>query len=303
MRKREDYCGLFPAFYAGYDSRGEVSPSAVRSLTRYLIKKGIKGTYVCGSSGECIYQSVAERKKTLEAVMEEAQGSPLVIAHVAANNTRDSIELAAHAQSLGVDAIAAIPPIYFHLSDSAIADYWNAISSAAPDTPFLIYHIPALAGVSLSLPLLRTMRENPRLFGVKCSSPLPQDILQFKNTAGQNLVVYNGTDEQYAAGFAMGADGGIGGTYAVMPELFIRLDSLLKAGNIPAAVSLQRKIDDVISLICGGRSNLYAVMKEVLLRRDGIDLGGVRAPLPALFPEDSERVNQVISLIQKFIGE
>jgi len=303
MRKRDDYCGLFPAFYAGYDSRGEVSSAAVRALTRYLIQKGIKGTYVCGSSGECIYQSVSERKKTLEAVMEEARGSLLVIAHVACNNTRDSAELAAHAQSLGVDAIAAIPPIYFHLSDSAIADYWNAISDAAPDTPFVIYHIPSLAGVSLSAPLLRKMRENPRLLGVKCSSPLPQDIRLFKDTAGEDLVVYNGTDEQYAAGFAMGADGGIGGTYAVMPELFIRLDSLLKKGDLPAAVSLQKNIDRIISLICGGKSNLYAVMKEVLRRRDGIDLGGVRAPLPALFPEDSSRVDQVIALIQKVIEE
>ena len=45
-----------------------------------------------------------------------------VIAHVAANNTKDSCELAKHAEALGVDAIAAIPPIYFHLPDYAIAD-------------------------------------------------------------------------------------------------------------------------------------------------------------------------------------
>ena len=84
------------------------------------------------SSGECIYQSVDDRKRTLENVMAVAKGRITVIAHVACNNTRDSVELARHAESLGVDAIAAIPPIYFHLPEYAIADYWNAMSNAAP---------------------------------------------------------------------------------------------------------------------------------------------------------------------------
>ena len=73
-----------------------------------MIKKGVKGVYVGGSSGECIYQSVAERKVVLEHVMKAAEGKLTVIAHVACNNTADSMELAAHAESLGVDAIAAI---------------------------------------------------------------------------------------------------------------------------------------------------------------------------------------------------
>lgn len=55
------------------------------------------------------------------------------------------MELARHAESLGVDAIAAIPPIYFHLPEYAIADYWNAMSNAAPNTDFVIYNIPQLA--------------------------------------------------------------------------------------------------------------------------------------------------------------
>lgn len=115
--------------------------------------------YVGGSSGECIYQSVAERKLLLENVMAEASGKLTVIAHVACNNTGDSRELAAHAESLGVDAIAAIPP----MPPYCIAQYWNDISAAAPNTDFIIYNIPQLAGVSLSSALLREMLKNPRV--------------------------------------------------------------------------------------------------------------------------------------------
>ena len=77
-------------------------------------------------------------KKTLEAVMRANKGRITIIAHVACNNTAESQELARHAESLGVDAIASIPPIYFHLPEYAIAEYWNDISTAAPNTPFIL---------------------------------------------------------------------------------------------------------------------------------------------------------------------
>ena len=154
MKDLKKYEGIIPAFYACYDKEGNVSTDAVRALTRYFVESGVQGLYVGGSSGECIYQGVAERKLVLEHVMAEAKGKLTVIAHVACNNTADSQELAAHAESLGVDAIAAIPPIYFKLPPHAIAKYWNDISDAAPNTDFIIYNIPQLAGVSLSVPLL-----------------------------------------------------------------------------------------------------------------------------------------------------
>ena len=114
----------------------------MEEFTQYLLDKGVQGLYVGGSSGECIYQSVAERKLVLEHVMNVAKGKMTIIAHVACNNTKDSQELAAHAESLGVDAIASIPPIYFKLPDHAIAKYWDHISDAAPNTDFIIYNIP-----------------------------------------------------------------------------------------------------------------------------------------------------------------
>ena len=121
MNKLEKYCGVIPAFYACYDEAGKVSIERTKKLARHLVAKGVKGLYVGGSSGECIYLEKEERMRMLEAVMEEVKGECTVIAHVACNNTEESCELAAHAEKLGVDAIASIPPIYFRLPDHAIA--------------------------------------------------------------------------------------------------------------------------------------------------------------------------------------
>ena len=108
-----------------------------------------------------IYQHVDERKAVLEAVMSDAKGKLTVIAHVGCNNTADSVELARHAESVGVDAIASIPPIYFHLPEYAIAKYWNDMSAAAPNTEFVIYNIPQLAGTALTIDVYKSQGQEP----------------------------------------------------------------------------------------------------------------------------------------------
>ena len=303
------YEGIFPAFYACYNEQGDICPETVEKYTEWLIQKGVQGVYVGGSSGECIYQSVADRKLVLEHVMKVARGRITVIAHVACNNTKDSMELAAHAESLGVDAIASIPPIYFKLPPYAIAEYWNDMSAAAPNTDFIIYNIPQLAGVALTIPLLQEMLKNPRVIGVKNSSMPTQDIQMFKaegNKSGRDFVVFNGPDEQFIAGRMIGADGGIGGTYSVMPELFVKLNELFLAGDVATARALQYDINEIIYKLCSGKGNLYAMIKAVLKKREGLDLGGVRKPLYNMVESDQPIVDEAIAMIDaavaKYVG-
>lgn len=297
----EKYQGIIPAFYACYDERGEISGERTEALTKHLIAKGVKGLYVGGSSGECIYQSVEDRKKTLEHVMKVAKGKLTIIAHVACNNTKDSQKLAAHAENLGVDAIAAIPPIYFHLPEYAIAEYWNDISAAAPNTDFVIYNIPQLAGVALTMPLFKKMIENPHVKAVKNSSMPVQDIQMFKMEGGKDFVVFNGPDEQLVSGLAMGADGGIGGTYAVMPELYLKIMELMEEGKNQEAQEIQYTADKIIYEMCSCHGNLYAVMKEILKIREGLELGGVRKPMPSLIPEDMPTVKKCADMITEAV--
>lgn len=301
MKKLDKYRGIIPAFYACYDEKGNVSPERVRALTQHFIDKGVKGVYVNGSSGECIYQGVEERKIIIENVMAVAKGKLTVIDHVACNNTRDSVELARHAESVGVDAIASIPPIYFRLPEYSIAAYWNAISAAAPNTDFVIYNIPQLAGTALTMSLFAEMMKNPNVIGVKNSSMPTQDIQMFKSaglSAKEDFIVFNGPDEQFVAGRAIGADGGIGGTYGVMPELFLKLNALIAAGERESATALQYSINEIIYKMCSSHANMYAVAKEMLRINDGLDIGGVREPLENLRDADRAIAKEAAEMVQ-----
>ena len=182
------------------------------------------------------------------------------------------------------------------------------MSAAAPNTEFVIYNIPQLAGTALTMPLLQEMLKNPKVIAVKNSSMPTQDIQLFKDAGiaarGEDgFAVFNGPDEQFVSGRAMGADGGIGGTYAVMPELFIRMNELVEQGDLPAARAIQYKADRIIYKMCEAHGNLYAVQKEILRRMYGLELGGVRAPLPNLIPEDEAVVAEAQRMIEAAVAE
>ena len=298
MRDLKKYEGVIPAFYACYDDQGEISPQRVRALVEYFLVKGVQGLYVNGSSGECIYQSVADRKLILEEVMAVAKGKLTIIAHVACNNTKDSMELARHAESLGVDAIATIPPIYFRLPEYSIAQYWNDISAAAPHTDFVIYNIPQLAGVALTPSLYTEMLKNERVIGVKNSSMPVQDIQTFAALGGEDHLVFNGPDEQFLGGRLMGARAGIGGTYGAMPELFLKLNQLIADKELERAKELQFTINTIIGKLTAAHGNMYSVIKEVLKINENLNIGSVRAPLTPVTGTDRPIVEEAARLIR-----
>jgi len=298
MSDLKKYEGVIPAFYACYDDQGEISPERVRALVEYFLVKGVQGLYVNGSSGECIYQSVADRKLILEEVMAVAKGKLTIIAHVACNNTKDSMELARHAESLGVDAIATIPPIYFRLPEYSIAQYWNDISAAAPHTDFVIYNIPQLAGVALTPSLYTEMLKNERVIGVKNSSMPVQDIQTFAALGGEDHLVFNGPDEQFLGGRLMGARAGIGGTYGAMPELFLKLNQLIADKELERAKELQFTINTIIGKLTAAHGNMYSVIKEVLKINENLNVGSVRAPLTPVTDTDRPIVEEAARLIR-----
>ncbi|MCZ3393278.1 dihydrodipicolinate synthase family protein, partial [Enterococcus faecium] len=244
--------------------------------------------YVGGSSGECIYQTVAERKLVLENVMEAVGGKMTIIAHVAAPSTRDSIELAKHAESIGVDALAAIPPIYFGLPEHAIEAYWTSMMEVT-NLDFIIYNIPQTTGYALSENLFKRMMAKEQVIGVKNSSMPVMDINMWKLRAGKDNIVFNGPDEQFVGGRVMGADAGIGGTYGVYPELLMEADRCVREGELEKALQIQLKINDLISELTSFKGNLYDVMKLILAKR-GVSVGRARNPLPHVEDDEMDHV-------------
>lgn len=292
--------GITIALNAAYDEAGEVSIERTRQLARFYADKGVVGLYIGGSTGEGILQNVEERKRTLEAVTAEVGNELTIIAHVGAPSTRDSVELARHAEQAGAAAISAVPSIYYPLSETAVEAHWQAIVDST-ELPFIMYHIPLTTGFHLSTRLLAKMAKQPKVAGVKVTTMSSYELQQFKAIGGDGFMVFNGPDEQYLAGKIMGATGGIGGSYGVMPELFVGIDRFMNEGNVALAQKWQFRVNGIISKLLS-LSSFYGACKAIIKLR-GVDIGQPRNPIPALSEQELPQAAEIHAEIMEAIAE
>ncbi|MBP1961599.1 dihydrodipicolinate synthase family protein [Paenibacillus aceris] len=292
--------GITIAMYSCYNASGEIDLEAARRLARYYAESGVKGLYVGGSSGEGMLQSVTERKLMLEAVVGEVGSELTIIAHVGAPATRDSVELAIHAEKIGAHAVSAVPAIYYRLPAPSVEAHWQAIIDST-DLPFIIYHIPQTTGFQLTLGLLSKMAAQEKVIGVKISAESTFELQQFKAAGGEDFLVLNGPDEQYLAGRSIGADGGIGGTYGVMPELFLHIEKCYAQGRMDDALKWQFIVNELIVELLSFPS-LYGACKAILKLR-GYDTGEPRLPLLPVAETDLPRIHALNERILSFAAQ
>ena len=298
----EKYRGVFVALNALYDENDNINTAAVKALVKKYKEIGVNGIYACGSTGEGFLLNAEERKQVAECVKEAAGDDMVLIVHVGSASTKESIELARHAEKIGADAISAVPSVYYRLPEESIALHWNTITEAV-EMPFIIYNIPQLTGYDLSYSLFKRMIKNEKVIGIKNSSDSTCQIERFSQLGGKDFVVFNGPDEQFLAGRLMGAKAGIGGTYGTMPELFLHLNSLIEKGDIEGAKIWQNRINECIFdlLAC---PSLYGASKAVITRRFGIDAGRPRLPFLPLDASDeravaiADKINGYVALIK-----
>jgi N-acetylneuraminate lyase len=274
--------GILPALITPMNGDGTaVNYEALPKLVNFFLSREVDGFFVCGGSGEGLLLRPEERRRILEIVVERTKGRAAIIAHVGALATQEAQALASHAQSLHVDAIAAVPPVYFRVDDDALFDHYRLIAEAAPDTPIWVYQIPSTTCVDINAEKMSHLLEIDNVSGIKYSSYNLYDLANIL-ALSQDVNVLSGFDEVLMAALSMGAHGGIGSTYNVMPASFVRLYRTVRAGRWDEARTLQQRINRVIQALL--TVPIIAGIKMILTEQ-GIPCGAPRRPLPPLDEE------------------
>lgn len=298
MKDLNKFRGVFCALNAIYDENDNIDENKIKELVNVYKSLGVKGVYACGSTGEGFLLSTEERKQVAKAVKEAAGDDFTVIVHIGCASTKESIKLAKHAESISADAISAVPSVYYHLPAESVKLHWESIVDAT-DVPFIIYNIPQLTGFDLSPAMLAELAKNKKIIGVKNSAEPVYLMERYRQAAGEDFIIFNGSDEQFVGGRLMGADAGIGGTYGCMPELFVALDKLVNENKIEEAKALQFKINECIFDLLSCKS-LYGAAKQVISMRFGIDCGQPRSPF---LPVTQEEAKPIADKINKYVNE
>lgn len=292
--------GLIAATFTPFDLSGELNLGAIPPLVAYLRSVGVKGVFIAGTTGESASLLQAEKLQLLEAYAPYNEDSFKVLMMLSGTSQREAVVLAKAAGACGIYGTAITAPYYFRPSTIyQLIDYMLPIAEAAGDLPFYFYHIPLLTRVELPmLELLDKVRDRiPNFAGIKYTH---NDLMEFNRCLrfeGGRYDVLWGWDELFLAGLSMGAKGAVGSTYNFAAPLYLKIQEAYERGDMDAALRLQQKSIDFISLY--GRYGGPAAGKAIL-SLCGFEFGQFRAPVVSLSKTQTLELEKELSQLGFF---
>ncbi|MGG0642612.1 N-acetylneuraminate lyase [Sporosarcina gallistercoris] len=281
--------GIFTALMCAFDEQGNIHEKGLRQLVRHNIDVSkVDGLYVNGSTGENFLISTENKKRIFEIVKDEAGDQVKLIAQVGSLNIDEAVELAQFATDLGYDSLSAVTPFYYKFDFEEIKDYYNTIINSVDNT-MIIYSIPALTGVNMSLEQFGELFENEKIIGVKFTAP-DFYLLERLRHAYPEKLIYSGFDEMLLSAAVLNVDGAIGSTFNVNGARARSIFQLAQEGKIEEAREIQKVTNDLISAILA--NGLYQTIKE-MLKTQGVEAGVCRKPMKQLSADKVEVAQQL----------
>ena len=286
--KASDFKGIIPPMMTAFTEEGDIYEEGTRQIVDFIAPH-VQGLYPCGTYGSGPMMSIAERKRAAEIIVDQAKGRVSVIVHVGTADTKNTVELARHAEAIGAQAVGAITPYYNSYSEDAIFVHFQRLINAV-NIPVFLYNNPKVSGNSISPNLLvRLAKEG--LGGVKDSS---FDIINYyhsqialKEFPELNLII--GTEAMLVAAFDAGAKAAVTGLGNVFPELIRKLYDAYLEGDREKIMRLQIDVLKVRQITKYGPT---VPTCHGILKLRGIDAGYPRLPFTPVSAETEKRVKE-----------
>ncbi|MBQ6053293.1 MAG: N-acetylneuraminate lyase [Clostridia bacterium] len=287
--------GIYPALLTLFDKNGDPDTGAIAKLVDHVINNcAADGLYVCGSTGENFLMSHSRKKEVLSSVAKAANGRVSLIAHIGSNVAEEVYELASLVAENGYDAVSAVTPFYYKFTNSEVVDYYLRLADRSK-LPLVVYNIPVLTSVSLSMADFEKLFSHGNIIGVKNSA---QDyfFLERVRTAFPDKIIFSGVDEALLSAAVLGTDGAIGSTYNIIGSWGKEVFENCRKNDIPSALAAQKKINTVTDMLL--KAGIYQTLKEVLTLY-GIDSFGCRHPFAATTDAQKAAARKIFDTINE----
>ena len=267
--------GIYSALLVSFDENGNINEKGLRQIVRHNIDVcKVDGLYVGGSTGENFMLSTEEKKRVFEIAKDEAKNDVKLIAQVGSINLNEAVDLAKFATDLGYDCLSAVTPFYYKFDFSEIKNYYETIINSV-DNNMIIYSIPFLTGVNMSLEQFAELFENDKIIGVKFTAA-DFYLLERMRKEFPDKLIYAGFDEMLLPATVLGVDGAIGSTFNVNGDRAKKIFNLVKEGNVKEALEIQHITNDFITDVLS--NGLYQTLK-LILTEQGVDAGYCKQPM------------------------
>lgn len=272
--------GLIAAPFTPMNGDGSVNPEIIPAYAKKLKTDNVKGVFICGTTGEGMLMTNDERKTITEKWIKEQTDDFKVIVHVGTTSSKQSNDLAAHAQKAGAYAVGSMGPVFLKPGRiEELVSFCEEVAAGAPNLPFYYYHIPSVSGIALSMYefIQSAAPRIPNFTGIKFTHNNFMEMQQCIQLDNGKWDILSGFDEMLLAGLAFGAEGAVGSTYNFIAPIYNQIINDFENGNIEAAREKQNKTVQIIEVLV--KYNGAVVAGKTLMKSIGIDCGKCRAPL------------------------
>lgn len=291
--------GFIVAPFTPMNADGSLNLSMIAPYAEMIIRNGINGVFVNGSTGEGALLTREERNAQTEEWVRVSKGRLKVIVHTGQASIEDQKAMAAHAQKVGAWGFATMAPSF--LGAKTIADlvaYMKEIAAAAPKLPFYYYHIPGLSGVNMPIvPILKAVDGViPNFSGVKYTADNAYEACQAKLYGNGKYEILHGLDETLLTALAYDLrDGGVGGTYNHIFPVYKAMVEAWDKGDKKKALELQLKSQEFINVLPMFRGNMGAGKR--IMKFLGLDMGPNRLPLQSITEQEEKQIKAYLDSI------
>jgi 4-hydroxy-tetrahydrodipicolinate synthase len=290
------FSGLMPAMVTPFDERGEVDLGAAEAVVERFIEAGVDGISPLGSTGEFSHLTADERKRFANEVVRIVGGRVPVVVGVGSSGTREAVELARHAESVGADSVLVVSPFYWKASEEGLFRHFAAVAEAV-EIPVVIYNLPMLTGIDLSPSLIaRIAAECPNVSGVKDTVTEyfhTVGVLREVKHMGPDFSVLSGWEDLILPSLLAGADGSICAFANVAPELFVDLVHSAQDDDLERAAELHRRVLSLVTLGTYSDPPISAI--KLAMNKLGVPISpAVRGPALPVPEEAHEKVEGVL---------
>lgn len=299
MLQLERFTGLIAATHTPFAADASVNLTAIEKQAEALVRDGVTGVFICGTTGEGLSMTVAERMAVCERWIAVAKGTPLrVIVHVGANAVTESGDLAAHAEKHGAAAVAMIAPNFFKPdSVQSLVSCCLFVAHKCRNTPFFYYDIPSFTNVRLSMSdfLAEAIKRIPNYSGLKFTH---DDLISLQLCLaefGEQIDILSGVDELLLPCLSIGVQGAVGSSYNFAAPIYLDVMKHFAAGDLIAARKSQMKAIRLAKVLA---KRGYTASCKALMTRKGIDVGPPRMPQISLNAEQIKSLFAELDVLQ-----
>lgn len=280
-----DFSGLWIPLVTPF-AQEQIDFAALKRLVTHYRHSGCAGLVVCGSTGEAAALSDEEQMQVLHTVLAEAHGLPVLMGLSGYHLGR----AAARIRALGAEGICGIllpAPSYIRPSQAGLIEWFHTLADASA-VPLVLYDIPYRTGSTLALATLLALAGHPRICAVKDCGGDPAKTRAL--IADGRLQVLAGEDMAIFSTLSQGGHGAIAAAAHLHTQRFVRVITLLKAGDIAQAQALWTPL---LPLIEGLFSEPNPGPLKALMAHQGLLRDGLRSPMTRASAALAERLRRL----------